>query len=197
MNKLYYGDNLTVLRGTIDDESADLIYLDPPFNSQATYNVLFRGTSGERSRAQIEAFEDTWHWGDEAELAFDVVMTGQSSNAAEMLRSMRAFLKESDMMAYLAMMAVRLLELHRVLKPTGSLYLHCDATASHYLKLLLDGIFGSERFLNEIIWKRTSGHNSAKRWGPVHDVILYYSKSAAYCWNRVAQAYEQEYVDGF
>jgi len=178
MNKLYYGDNLTVLRGTIDDESADLIYLDPPFNSQATYNVLFRGTSGERSHAQIEAFEDTWHWGDEAELAFDGVMTGQNSSASEMLRSMRAFLKENDMMAYLSMMAVRLLELHRVLKPTGSLYLHCDSTASHYLKILMDAIFGVERHINEIIWKRTSAHGDATRkFAAIHDTILYYGKS--------------------
>src|ERR1035441_963111 len=149
MNRLYYGDNLTMLRGCIEDESVDLIYLDPPFNSQATYNVLFRSTAGEKSRAQIEAFEDTWHWGDEAELAFDGVMASGNSDAAEMLRAMRSFLKENDMMAYLSMMAVRLLELHRVLKPTGSLYLHCDPTASHYLRLLLDGIFGPDRFLSE------------------------------------------------
>src|ERR1700730_2417358 len=143
-NLLYYGDNLAVLKESINDESVDLIYLDPPFNSQATYNVLFKSTAGEQSRAQIEAFEDTWHWGDEAELAFDGVMTSGNSDAAEMLRAMRSFLKENDMMAYLSMMAVRLLELHRVLKPTGSLYLHCDPTASHYLKILLDSIFGVE-----------------------------------------------------
>jgi len=137
----------------------DLVYFDPPFNSQATYNVLFRGTSGEKSRAQIEAFDDTWHWGDEAELAFDQVMSDQNSNAAEMLRSMRAFLRENDMMAYLSMMAVRLLELHRVLKPTGSLYLHCDPTASHYLKVLLDAIFGAANYRNEIVWKRTTTHS--------------------------------------
>src|SRR5205823_2690626 len=118
MNKLYYGDNLTVLRGTFDDESVDLIYLDPPFNSQATYNVLFKSAAGERSQAQIEAFLDTWHWTDEAELAFDAVMHSGNSAASEMLRSMRAFLRENDMMAYLSMMAVRMLELHRVLKPT-------------------------------------------------------------------------------
>src|SRR6266852_852794 len=123
MNRLYYGDNLTVLRGCVDDESVDLIYLDPPFNSQSTYNVLFRSTTGEQSRAQIEAFEDTWHWGDEAELAFDGVMSSQNADAAELLRAFRTFLKETDMMAYLAMMAPRLLELHRVLRPTGSLYL--------------------------------------------------------------------------
>lgn len=184
MNRLYYGDNLTVLRGCVDDESVDLIYLDPPFNSQATYNVLFRSTAGERSRSQIEAFEDTWGWGDEAELAFDGVMTSGNSDAAEMLRAMRAFLNENDMMAYLAMMAVRLLELHRVLKPTGSLYLHCDPTASHYLKILLDGIFGVERFRNEISWQRTSAHNDPRRYGRVHDVLLFYTKSEKYTWNQ-------------
>jgi DNA modification methylase len=196
MNKLYYGDNLTVLR-TFDDEIADLIYLDPPFNSQATYNVLFRSTGGEKSHAQIEAFEDTWHWGDEAELAFDGVISGQNSDAAEMLRSMRAFLKENDMMAYLSMMAVRLLELHRVLKPTGSIYLHCDPTASHYLKILMDAIFDPRRFLNEVIWKRTSGHNSAKRWGPVHDVILFYAKGSTHRWNRIGQPYDETYIEDF
>ena len=156
MNRLYYGDNLAVLRGCVDDESMDLVYLDPPFNSQATYNVLFRSTAGEKSRAQIEAFEDTWHWGDEAELAFDGVMTGPNTDAAEMLRAMRSFLKENDMMAYLSMMSVRLLELRRVLKETGAIYLHCDSTASHYLKILMDAIFGPERFQTEIVWKRTS-----------------------------------------
>jgi len=181
MNRLYYGDNLTVLRGCIDNESVDLVYLDPPFNSQATYNVLFRVAAGERSRARIEAFDDTWHWGDEAELAFDGVMTGQNSEAAEMLRSMRAFLKENDMMAYLSMMAVRLLELHRVLKPTGSLYLHCDPTASHYLKILMDAFFGAKNFRNEITWKRRAGMSSAvhesNRFGACTDIILFYAKT--------------------
>jgi len=182
MNRLYYGDNLDVLRGCIDDESVDLIYLDPPFNSQATYNVLFRSTAGEKSRAQIEAFEDTWHWGDEAELAFDGVMHGPDTDAAEMLRAMRAFLKENDMMAYLSMMAVRLLELRRVLKNSGGLYLHCDSTASHYLKLLLDAVFGAHNFRNEIIWKRRLGMSSAvhksNRFGTCTDTILFYARSA-------------------
>jgi site-specific DNA-methyltransferase (adenine-specific) len=194
MNRLYYGDNLTVLRGCISDESVDLVYLDPPFNSQATYNVLFKSTAGEKSKAQIAAFEDTWHWGDEAELAFDGVMNAGNSDAAEMLRSMRAFLKENDMMAYLSMMAVRLLELRRVLKPTGSLYLHCDPSASHYLKILLDSIFGVENFKNEVIWKRTSAHSSAKRYGPVHDVILFYGASDAMNWIGGYQAYDEAYV---
>jgi site-specific DNA-methyltransferase (adenine-specific) len=181
MNRLYYGDNLTVMRGTMDDESVDLVYLDPPFNSQATYNVLFKSTSGEKSRAQIEAFDDTWHWGDEAELAFDGVMTSGNSDAAEMLRAMRAFLKENDMMAYLAMMAVRLIELRRVLKPTGSLYLHCDSTASHYLKIVMDAILGPGNYRNEIIWKRKAGrgetNNAAIRFGVTVDTILFYAKS--------------------
>jgi DNA modification methylase len=194
LNKLYYGDNLQILREHVKDESIDLIYLDPPFNSNANYNVLFKSPTGERSHAQIEAFEDTWHWTDEAEQAFDEVMQSGNTDAAELLRSMRSFLKENDMMAYLTMMAVRLLELQRVLKPTGSLYLHCDPTASHYLKILLDGIFGNFNFKNEIIWKRTSAHSSAKRYGPVHDVILFYGASDAVKWIGGHQAYEEEYV---
>ena len=134
-NQLYYGDNLQVLRDSIATESIDLVYLDPPFNSQATYNVLFKATSGEKSQAQIEVFEDTWHWNEHAETAFDKVLHSGNSDAAEMLRAMRAFLKENDLMAYLTMMAIRLIELHRVLKPTGSLYLHCDPSASHYTRI--------------------------------------------------------------
>ena len=142
INTLFYGDNLDILREYIADESVDLVYLDPPFNSNATYNVLFRAPGGEQSQAQIEAFEDTWHWNASAEDAFDEVIKSGNTDAAEMLRAMRLFLKENDMMAYLTMMAVRLIELHRVLKPTGSLYLHCDPTASHYLKIIMDAIFG-------------------------------------------------------
>ena len=195
MNRLYYGDNLDVLRGCIDDESVDLIYLDPPFNSQATYNVLFRSTAGEKSRAQIEAFEDTWHWGDEAEIAFDGVMHGPNTDAAEMLRAMRELLKENDMMAYLSMMAVRLLELHRVLKPTGSMFLHCDTTASHYLRLLIDAVFGPERFRNEIIWKRTTAHgNVSVRFAGCHDVILFYTKGDQPIWNQQFIQYDQKYL---
>jgi site-specific DNA-methyltransferase (adenine-specific) len=196
MNKLYYGNNLTVLRGVFDDESADLIYLDPPFNSQASYNVLFRSTSGEQSRAQIEAFDDTWHWGDEAELAFDGVMHGENTDAAEMLRAMRAFLKENDMMAYVSMMAVRLLELHRVLKPTGSLYLHCDPTASHYLKVILDGIFGPLNFRSEIIWRRTNSHNKLTRqYGPIHDTILFYGKTDSAIFHPETRPYSKAYIE--
>lgn len=194
MNKLYYGDNLTVLKNCFDDESVDLIYLDPPFNSQATYNVLFKSTAGEQSRAQIEAFEDTWHWGDEAELAFDGVMTSGNSDAAEMLRAMRSFLKENDMMAYLSMMAVRLLEMHRVLKPTGSLYLHCDPTASHYLKIMMDAIFGAEVFRNEIVWQRTNVHNDSRTWSRVTDTLLFYSKGPTFTWNTPTAPHSEEHV---
>ncbi|HEY9159345.1 DNA methyltransferase [Candidatus Binatus sp.] len=181
MNRLYYGDNLEVLRKEIKDESVDLIYLDPPFNSQATYNVLFKAPTGEQSHAQIEAFEDTWHWGESAERAFDEVMSSGNTAASELLRALRTSLHENDMMAYLAMMAIRLLELHRVLKATGSLYLHCDPTASHYLKMLLDGIFNVSNYRNEIIWKRRVGMSSAvhesNRFGICTDTILFYAKS--------------------
>ncbi len=173
MNALYYGDNLQILREHIKDESVDLIYLDPPFNSNANYNVLFRSPAGERSHAQIEAFEDTWQWTDEAEQAFDEVMRSGNTDAAELLRAMRAFLKENDMMAYLCMMAVRLLELHRVLRQSGSLYLHCDPTASHYLKLILDAVFTLQRFIAEIVWRRYGSHNDSKTYGAVHDILFF------------------------
>ena len=194
MNHLHFGDNLRVLRESIADASVDLIYLDPPFNSNASYNVLFKGPEGTDSQAQIEAFDDAWHWTQSAEDAFSDVLRSGNTNASEMLRAMRAFLGENDMMAYLAMMAVRLIELHRVLKPTGSLYLHCDPTASHYLKILLDAVFGARNFRNEIVWKRTSASNNPGRWGPIHDTILLYQKSDGAKWNRVFQRLNENYV---
>ena len=178
-NQLFFGDNLDILRsGRIPVGSVDLIYLDPPFNSNATYNILFAEKSGEKSAAQITAFEDTWHWGDEARDAYDDAMKLGVPRLADLLQALKAFLGQNDMMAYLTMMAVHLVELHRVLKPTGSLYLHCDPTASHYVKLLLDSIFGPKNFRNEIIWKRSQpkGH-AVIRFSHAHDVILFYSKS--------------------
>ena len=193
MNHLYYGDNLAVLRDSIADASVDLIYLDPPFNSNASYIVLFKGPAGNDSAAQIEAFDDIWHWNNSAESAFGDVMRSGNSNAAEMLRAMRGFLGDNDMMAYLAMMAVRLLELHRVLKPTGSLYLHCDPTASHYLKILLDAVFGARFYRNEIIWKRTNAHNvKSKAFPRVHDTILFYTKSDENTWHKAFLEYSPE-----
>lgn len=199
-NKLFYGDNLQVLRDDIASESVDLIYLDPPFNSNATYNVLFRSPTGEAAESQIEAFEDSWHWTTHpggSEYAFDEVIKSGNSDAAELLRAMRAFLGDNDMMAYLAMMAVRLLELHRVLTPTGSLYLHCDPTASHYLKLLLDAVFGPENYRSEIIWKRTSGHSDAHRFASTHDTVFFYTKTGEYIWNEIYQPYDQAYVEQY
>jgi hypothetical protein len=191
---LYFGDNLEVLRKYIPDERVDLIYLDPPFNSEADYNVIFREHSGEGPGAQIRAFEDTWHWGLESEKALEEVLK-RHGRLGEFLDFLVRYLGKNDLSAYLVMMAVRLLELHRVLKPTGSLYLHCDPTASHYLKVILDQIFGSRNFRNEIIWKRTGAHSSAKRWGPVHDVILFYTKGENYTWNPTYQAYKEEYLE--
>jgi site-specific DNA-methyltransferase (adenine-specific) len=202
-NRLFYGDNLAVLRGRdadgkplIPDESIDLIYLDPPFNSAATYNVLFRAPDGKMSDSQLEAFEDSWHWGDAAAAAYeDVITQGVYTDASVLLRGIVAALGKNDMTAYLAMMAVRLIELHRVLKPTGSLYLHCDPTASHYLKILLDGIFGAENFRNEIIWQRNTGKSlMSVRLPSNHDVILFYQKTDDAFWNldAIFQAYDEK-----
>lgn len=196
-NVLYYGDNLDILRNHIPDESIDLIYLDPPFNSNRSYNVLFRESTGTGSEAQIEAFEDTWHWGAAAARAYEDVMTGPHQNVARMLKAMVDGLGHNDVTAYLTMMAVRLVELHRVLKPTGSIYLHCDPTTGHYLKVLMDAVFAPPNFRNEIVWKRTSAHSSANRHGPVHDLILFYSKADEHVWNQSFQAYDEYYLDQF
>ncbi len=163
-NILYFGDNLDILREHIADESIDLIYLDPPFNSKRDYNLLFKTPKGHASEAQITAFEDSWHWGEQAEHEFAEILHQPNTDAAEMIQALRRFLHENDMMAYVVMMCNRLLELHRVLKPTGSLYLHCDPTASHYLKMVLMRCLGQQSFRSEIIWKRTSAHSSAKRY---------------------------------
>jgi site-specific DNA-methyltransferase (adenine-specific) len=194
-NKLYFGDNLPILRECIPDESVDLVYLDPPFNSAANYNVLFKEKSGERSAAQITAFEDTWEWGQESEaIYYEVVLKG--GKLADLLQALRSFLGTNDMMAYLVMMAPRLMDLFRVLKPTGSIYLHCDPTASHYLKLVMDAIFGPENFRSEITWKRTNIHNDSKSWSTVADIILYYVKDNRkdYIWNPEYLKHSEEHV---
>jgi len=204
MNKLYFGDNLVVLREHIADESIDLVYLDPPFNSNKNYNILFNSPKGQKSEAQITAFEDTWHWGDEAEREYTEILHQPNTDVAEMILSFRKFLKNSDMMAYLTMMTIRLLELHRVLKPTGSLYLHCDPTASHYLKVLLDMVFGAENYRNEITWKRKTGrgetNHKSNRFGVCTDILLFYSKTANNTFNSQfnfeAEGY-REYVEKF
>ncbi|HAE86069.1 MAG TPA: site-specific DNA-methyltransferase [Anaerolineaceae bacterium] len=196
MNTLYYGDNLDILRRYIKDESVDLIYLDPPFNSNATYNVLFAQKDGTQSSAQIQAFEDTWQWDENAVRTYEEEVE-KGGPVADALRAFHLLLGGSNMMAYLTMMAPRLMELRRVLKPTGSLYLHCDPTASHYLKILLDMVFGAENYRNEIIWKRTGSHGGAKRWGSIHDTILFYTRTGNYTWNKIFQDYDQSYVENY
>ena len=196
-NQLYYGDNLEVLRDYIKDGSVDLIYLDPPFNSRADYNVLFAEKDGTRSSSQITAFEDTWEWNVDAQRAYESVVEG-GGRVAEAMRAFRTFLGNSDMMAYLAMMAPRLIELKRVLKATGSIYLHCDPTASHYLKMLMDGVFGGGAFRSEIIWKRSTAHSDGKQGrkqhGRIHDVILFYTNSNDWTWNPLFTSHDLEYV---
>ena len=202
---LYYGDNLDILRRYIPDESVDLVYLDPPFNSNRDYNVIFKDESGRKSDAQLLAFEDTWHWGPDAEATYQYltntarhegrIPAGVSSIAS----ALRSGIGTNQMTAYLVEMAVRLVELHRVLKPTGSLYLHCDPTASHYLKLLLDAIFGPTLFRNEIVWKRSSAHSDtaqgAVHLGRTHDVLLFYSKSEQPTRNILFAPFTDDYTD--
>jgi DNA modification methylase len=198
-NLLYYGDNLDVLRRHVRDESVDLVYLDPPFNSNANYNVLF-AEHGTRAAAQIQAFEDTWEWNEESAATYQetVERGGEVANA---LMSFRTLIGTSDMLAYLSMMAPRLVELHRVLKPTGSLYLHCDPTASHYLKLLLDAVFGARNFVNEIVWKRSDAKGDsgqgARHFGRVNDVLLFYGKSDNRTWNPLYVPLDEGYVERF
>ena len=195
-NTLYYGDNLDILRQHIPDESVDLVYLDPPFNSNASYNVLFRERSGEESSAQIKAFTDTWEWTQESERIYErEIITNPDAPPAvkEMIWAFRQFVGANAMMAYLVMMAPRLVELRRVLKPTGSIYLHCDPTASHYLKVLMDTIFGPRSFRNEVIWKRANAHNDPKRFGRISDTLLYYGRSNTVTWNTQHTPYRADY----
>jgi adenine specific DNA methylase Mod len=188
-NALYYGDNLDILKRHIKDDAIDLVYLDPPFNSNATYNVLFAEQDGTKAGAQIKAFEDTWQWDQEAARAYHQIVESGGQIAQTMI-AFRTILGDSNMLAYLAMMAPRLLELHRALKDTGSIYLHCDPTSSHYLKLLMDAIFGPVRFRNEIAWKRTTAHSDArqgrKAYGNVMDTLLFYPKTDEYYFSPAA-----------
>ncbi|HOT24487.1 MAG TPA: DNA methyltransferase [Thermoleophilia bacterium] len=192
-NVLYYGDNLDILRRYIADESVDLVYLDPPFNSNATYNVLFAEHHGERAASQIKAFEDTWTWDLAAEWSYRTTVEagGQVSKA---LQAFHTLLGPSNMLAYLAMMAPRLVELRRVLKPTGSIYLHCDPTASHYLKLLMDAVFDPSSFRTEIIWKRQQAHSDSRTYANLHDVLLFYSRSGRFTFNTQRVPYSEKHI---
>jgi DNA modification methylase len=203
-NLLFYGDNLGILRTHIPAESVDLVYLDPPFNSNRTYSAIFADESGRKSDAQIQAFDDSWHWGPTAEGHLSYLKNSALHQGAvpvgvsQLLAALEFGIGKNPMLAYLVEMTVRLVELHRVLKPTGSLWLHCDPTASHYLKIVLDAIFGAENYRNEVIWKRTSAHSDAKqggnRLGRVHDVLLFYSKGDENAWNVQYEPYSDEHV---
>jgi len=196
-NVRYYDDNLDVLQRCIADESVDLVYLDPPFKSSQDYNVLFAEQNGTRAAAQIKAFEDASRWDHSAEAAY-VATVQRGGRLSDTMQAFRTILGESDMMAYLAMMAPRLAELRRVLKSTGSLYLHCDPTASHYLKLLLDAVFGPQSFRSEVVWKRSSAHSDSKQGrrqhGRLHDTIFFYTRSEQWTWNSVHTPYSAEYI---
>lgn len=199
-NALFYGDNLDILQKHFDAESVDLIYLDPPFNSNATYNVLFKEVSGVASEAQLQAFSDFWHWDEVAERTY-VKLQERADAVSDTVVSLVKMLGRNDMSAYLVTMAIRLVELRKVLKRTGSLYLHCDPTASHYLKILLDVVFNPRNFRNEIIWKRTSAHNDATKCGAIHDTILFYTKSDEYVWHPkpipLSEDYKEEFLDQY
>jgi site-specific DNA-methyltransferase (adenine-specific) len=191
-NTLYYGDNLEVLRKYFPSECIDLIYLDPPFNSKADYNILFKEATGEESVAQIQAFSDFWHWDKNAEKTYLEVQ--EDPKLTGMIQFLHAHLGRNDMLAYLVMMTIRLRELHRVLKRTGSLYLHCDPTASHYLKLVMDTIFEPFNFRNEIVWVRTTGHRDSHKYNQSHDIVFYYTKGDDFTWNPQYIPYDEEYI---
>jgi site-specific DNA-methyltransferase (adenine-specific) len=194
VNQLYYGDNLDVLKQHIANESVDLVYLDPPFNSSQDYNVLFHEKDGTASAAQIKAFGDTWTWDQGSARAFEETVE-RGGAVADVLKAFRTFLGGNDMLAYLSMMAPRVVELKRVMKPTASIYLHCDPTASHYLKMLMDAVFEPENFCNEIIWRRTGSHNSTRRYAPIHDVLLFYVRGGGFTWNRLRRPYMRGHVE--
>ncbi len=205
MNNLFYGDNLDILKKSIKDSSIDLIYLDPPFQSGRDYNIIFKPESNglKGATSQIKTFEDTWNWGAEAEREYIELLMGTlttdppSQKLIDFMKAMRNYLAECPLMAYLCMMAPRLLEMKRVLKPTGSIYLHCDPTASHYLKLLMDGVFGTGSYRNEITWKRSFAHNDSKRYGANVDIILFYTKTLSYTWNPIYTLHNAEYIARF
>lgn len=201
MNRLYYGDCLTVM-ADMPLGSVDLIYLDPPFSSNRDYNAIYPDETGRPLPDQVEAFCDTWTLDEERERAIrtmPVLMRdhGIEDEVAEFWRLWMNALRKTNprLLAYLSYMVQRLLPMRGLLKPTGSVYLHCDPTASHYIKVMMDAIFGHDNFRNEVIWRRTGAHGGAKRWGPIHDTILFYTRGGSYTWNRVLEAYDPDYLE--
>ena len=195
--RLYYGDNIDVMRQNLATESVDLVYLDPPFNSEIDYNILFKAGGLTPDEAQMTAFKDTWAWDEGANEAFSQIQDIPEPSLVSIINALREALSTSPMMAYLVMMTIRLYEIKRIMKPTASIYLHCDPTASHYLKIVLDSIFGPANFLNEIIWRRTGSHNSAKRFGPIHDTLLFYRKTNQYKHNTIFRPYTKGHVSSY
>jgi len=197
-NILYYGDNLDILQRYIKDESVDLIYLDPPFKSDQDYNVLFAEKNGSQSKSQIKAFEDTWRWDQGAAEAYHYIVENGPEKVSQVMQAFRIAIGENDMLAYLSMMAPRLVELRCVLKPAGSLFLHCDPTASHYLKMLMDAIFGPVNFKNEITWKRAQPKSHAVlRFSRAHDIILAYSKTDRSLFKSQYKQHDLKYLEKF
>src|SRR5664280_62522 len=195
MGTLYYGDNLDILKRYIKDETVDLVYLDPPFNSAQNYNAFFREKDGTDAASQIRAFEDTWTWNQESQRVYEELIL-QPGKVSEVMQAFKTFLGTNDMMAYLAMMCPRLVELRRVLKSTGSLYLHCDPTASHYLKLLCDAIMGKDNYRNEIIWKRSNPKSLITvNFATCTDTILRYTKTNKYIFHQPYEEHDPEYVE--
>lgn len=200
-NSLLYGDNLPIMRERITRETVDLVYLDPPFKSDLNYNVLFKADGLTSDEAQLTAFKDTWSWDAAAQAGFDELQDASNVTLVNFVNALHIGLERTPMLAYLVNMALRLVEIHRVLKPTGSMYLHCDPTASHYLKMLCDSIFSPVNFRSEIIWRRTGSHNKMKRWAPIHDVLLFYTKSDDYTWNNPRRPYmlghvKEHFIEG-
>jgi DNA modification methylase len=201
MNKLYYGDNLLIMQEKMGKDSVDLIYLDPPFKSDAAYNLLYKKYTGKPVPEQAEAFFDTWVLdAHKLEIARTMpVLMRQYDVPSYFIEFWRLWMNalkdvQPELLAYLVYMVQRLLHMRSILRPTGSIYLHCDPTASHYIKIMMDAIFGHNNFRNEIVWKRTGSHGGSRKWGPVHDTILFYTKSDAYTWNRTFQEYDPDYI---
>jgi len=195
VNTLYFGDNLDVLKKHVPDESVDLVYLDPPFNSSRDYNVLFKEQSGHESPAQMKAFGDTWNWAGAMDAWEHFPELCPNPKVIELMHGFHNAIGENDVMAYLVMMAPRLYQLHRALKSTGSLYLHCDPTASHYLKLILDGIFGARNYRNEISWRRSNPKSHGSLNFPnCRDIIFRYSKTEKCTFNKIFMEHNPDYV---
>ena len=191
------------MRKSIRDESVDLCYIDPPFNSQRDYNQIYNGIGDEQDQAQAQAFTDTWSWDDIAIAGYDEIIANAegrfSPQVVDLIKGLHSVLGPVSLFAYLVSLTLRITEIFRILKPTGSFYLHCDPTASHYLKIVLDAIFVANGgdFKNEIIWKRTTARSDSHKWNHIHDVLLFYTKSKSYTWHTQYMGYEDEYVDAF